>query len=576
MSEIIQCFPFGSCGVQSAQRFLTWEGFVGNPFTPLGFRWRPFVLSSGGAVQFLDFCIGEKLPPQVIQLAYKELHQPTETTRDIVKATEIVLVEISSPIEPILCGRVVNLNIVANKISDKLRAAGVVGKVVSGWGRALANAQDDLKEKADILLQNWPHDLEDDGLARFGVENLSARRLSVDDMVGDLERLRDRLERPTVLQLYTFRYMPDGRAVEWPAGFRAQQIEVARRLNLPTLDLAPLVSQLGSQRLITDDLYHWRAETQPLRAEVTYNFLANVLGRPGLETYPRSERIRREVRAAFPEFGDAPIPPPGSADAAAPLSEFTGKRMPSLGATPIAAASTVTPTRESMAAFVDGGPDAAPVLPLGDGLAAQLNRELVTLYRRELEGLGLEARGFYFHQRSLHRGTLIGFREETVLELIDSELPAYDAYAVLRAGLGELALLIAASGRDVIAYEPNRYGRAAIEVGTAHLESVGLLEPGKIAIFAQPRRAHFVGARILGIGLKGGRGANEAVDEQFQRMVAFEALLIDPGPFLRSRGEPADQGLAARLLRSVGFDERTNFEGDDLSWFRRSAPGATR
>ncbi len=497
-------------------------------------------MSSGAAVQLYDFCVGERLPPEVVRLAYKEAHQPTAETRAAVDATEVALVELSSPIEQLIDDKIVNLNNIHHLIANKLRSSRIDPKLVVGWGNALSNAKDDLKERSQALLMNWPDDLEDDGLARFGVENLSSRRLSVDDMVRDLERLRDRLRKPMVLQLYQFRYMPDGRVIEWPAGFKAEQIEVARRLDLPTFDLAPVVSQLGTKRLITDDMYHWRAETRPLQAKLTYDFLAQTLDRPSLETYPESRGIRHSVRVAFPEFAGEPVPdapPPASAEGA-PIGE-------------------------------PGWPTAT------DSLTDRLNRQLVEFHRLRLENIDLEGNGLYArYQRLLDLGTLVGFREEGVLEIIDSELPAYDTYAVMRSGLGELALLIAASGRKVIVFEPTRHGRSAIEEGAAHLTSVGMLAPGALNVVAALTPERLLEGRVLGIGLRAGYLPSQAdAAAHLARTAHFDALLIDPGRFICRRQDPADQKALAKSLGTMGFDGRTDYQ-DDVSWFRRSGRAA--
>jgi len=306
MSRTIKCLSLGSCGIHIAQNLLMRGGFLSDPFRELGFRRRPLALSSGGAVQTYDFCVGERIPPKVLHLAQREMHQPREETRHLVDESEIALIELSTPIEVMIGAVIVNLNLIRTRVVGPLRESTAEPTLVHQWANALANATEDLRDRADSLLLDWPRDFVDDGLARFVVEELSARRLGVDDMVRDLERLRERLRAPLALQLYTFKYMPDGRAIDWPAGFRAQQIEVARRLGLPTLDLAAPVARLGTKRLIADDMYHWRPDTKALQAELTYDFLAGVLGRPGFETYPESLGIRREVQARFPELRDAP------------------------------------------------------------------------------------------------------------------------------------------------------------------------------------------------------------------------------------------------------------------------------
>ncbi len=116
-------------------------------------------------------------------------------------------------------------------------------------------------------------------------------------------------------------------------------------------------------------------------------------------------------------------------------------------------------------------------------LAKTVNRELIELHRGRLASLGVSVSGLGPHYKAvIERETLVGVRELGALELISTYLPTYDAYAVLRAGLGELALLIAASGRTAIAYEPYATRRAAIEAGRAHLEAIDLIAPGLLTI----------------------------------------------------------------------------------------------
>ena len=173
--------------------------------------------------------------------------------------------------------------------------------------------KEDIAEKRDLLLAHWPDELPNGDMARFGVESLWSRRVGVEEMVGDLERLRSRVGVPMLLKLFDFQYMPDGRAIESPAGYKAQQVEVARRMNLPTLDMAPVVRNIGVKRLVADDMMHWRRESSLLQGALLYDAMAAVLGRPRLQAYPASADLRRALLAAFPELGTlgAPVTYPG-------------------------------------------------------------------------------------------------------------------------------------------------------------------------------------------------------------------------------------------------------------------------
>jgi len=524
--------------------------FLTNPFAKLGFRQTPFALSSGAAVQLHEFCLGERfLPEETRMLAYMETTQPTPETRHAVEGSQIALVEMSTPIEPLIGDAIVNFNRVNDFIFKPLRAWGLDARIVSNWSNSLYHMRDDVEERRRIVLDNWPPDSPDDGTVRFGVENLQSRRVGVDDMVRDLERLRNRLQIPMVLKLYDFRYMPDSRALEWPAGFKTEQMEVARRMDLPTLDVTPIVQHLGVKRLIADDMMHWRDDTSPIQAQLIYDFLADALDRPRLGTYPESEKLRRDTEAAFPELAEMGT-----------LIDFPG----------VSHTSRTSVARSTARHQPNAADQARAVSP--DELADRLNGLLIALHRSRLNDLGVIDSGLGPHYEAvLGQNMLVGLREERTLELISRQLPAYDGFAVMRAGLGELALLIAASGRRTIAFEPYATRQAAIEAGRVHLEDAGVLSPGALTVVPSLAPEGPLEGRVLGVGLDVAHVHSEAAATPFlQRMTAFQALLIVPRTFLRLRKEAQEQTALAERLMNLGFDARRDYPADALSWFFKS------
>ncbi len=204
-------------------------------------------------------------------------------------------------------------------------------------------------------------------------------------------------------------------------------------------------------------------------------------------------------------------------------------------------------------------------------MADRLNRELVNLHAARLVELGPTASGLYAHyERLLAQGQLIGPRERAAFDLIDRYLPAYASYAVLRAGLGELALLLAASGRRVVACEPNPNRRGAIESGIDHLLSAGLLEPGGIGQIPTLLPADDGAPGRLGVGLDVSQYRDEpAAAAAMAQLGAMEGLLIDPRLFLRLRAGAAERDdLIARLQRD-GLALRRDYPVEGLFWFER-------
>jgi hypothetical protein len=210
-------------------------------------------------------------------------------------------------------------------------------------------------------------------------------------------------------------------------------------------------------------------------------------------------------------------------------------------------------------------------------LAERLNAELMELHRGRLAAMGVTASGLGPHyEAALQRESLVGARELGALELISSYLPPYDAYAVMRAGLGELALLLAASGHKTIAYEPYPTRRQAIEAGRAYLVAAGLVAPGALTIIPGLTPGGPLEGKVLGVGLDVAHVATEAdAAPHYARLAGFEALLINPRSFLRRRLNQEEVELAAEKLYSLGFVVRRDYFGDRLAWFHRapSPPG---
>ncbi len=201
-------------------------------------------------------------------------------------------------------------------------------------------------------------------------------------------------------------------------------------------------------------------------------------------------------------------------------------------------------------------------------LAQRVNDVLVQLHRRRLDELGTDPSGLYAHYKAvMERGALITPRETAVLDLVTSYLPAYEAYAVMRAGLGELALLLAASGRRTTAYEANGPRRLAIQAGAESLEACGLLAPGMLTIADTLTPAGPLEMRTLGVGLNVIGASDEAEAARLLATLApFDALLVDLRLMFRIREDSAEQEGVAQSLGKLGFQKRRDYRPAALIW----------
>ncbi|MDQ2860652.1 MAG: hypothetical protein M3T55_08000 [Pseudomonadota bacterium] len=204
-------------------------------------------------------------------------------------------------------------------------------------------------------------------------------------------------------------------------------------------------------------------------------------------------------------------------------------------------------------------------------LVERLNLELAALHRARLGRLGPEASGLYDHYVALlERGPLIGARERAVLELIHTCLPSHGGYCVLRASLGETALLLAASGLAVTAVEPRFNRRRAIEAGLRHLAAADLIDGALPRVSASLALATPMAAGTLGVGLNVGLVAGDPeTAAEIERMAAFGALLIDPAFFFRPPSDGTERPGLEETLAALGFAHRRDYPADGLAWFHR-------
>jgi len=158
------------------------------------------------------------------------------------------------------------------------------------------------------------------------------------------------------------------------------------------------------------------------------------------------------------------------------------------------------------------------------------------------------------------RTTALNARDRVVFELIAGYLPPYGAYGLL--GGGGLALLLAASGRDVTAYEPDSARRSALEAGRARLESIGLLERGALTIVDGQGPDGPLADATLGVAL----GAAPALES----LGAFEALLIDPAPVIGGREPVAGREALTRALAAAGYPRHRYYPHAGPTWFSKA------
>jgi hypothetical protein len=76
---------------------------------------------------------------------------------------------------------------------------------------------------------------------------------------------------------FTWTYMPDGRAVSWPAGFYTEVVEAARELGLPLFEPHQMVMDAGINVALKPDRQHYAETFMPRVAIPLIEFTRSIV-----------------------------------------------------------------------------------------------------------------------------------------------------------------------------------------------------------------------------------------------------------------------------------------------------------
>ncbi|MER8846077.1 hypothetical protein [Mesorhizobium australicum] len=277
----IRPLSFGGCLLNNLISALHQNNKLAGIYKEMGFLRTPFSISAASAVQLLDFITGSKtIPPHVRRFCYLDSsREPNKEQMAIPYTADLIIVEMSTSIDILYDGFVVNTNRFQEIILPELEHLNVPPRIVAKWRSSLVKQNESGRVKyAKQLLElvppteefEWLHDL---------VGRTTTRQLNVDDMTTYIRRIKETLDVPLAVVHHNFRYMPDGRPISWPTELKDQSIEVAHRLKAHEMDFAPFVARHGVKRVLADDCRHWNPAFFPEIANHLYKFISRVAGR---------------------------------------------------------------------------------------------------------------------------------------------------------------------------------------------------------------------------------------------------------------------------------------------------------
>lgn len=232
------------------------------------------VHSFGEMFEIVDILEGRKSIPQSLrQLSGLPLRDRGHSLD--LGAVDVAIVEPASPVE--ITFRGVHTN--RSRLLDELRPIQsqnrAAMRIFNKWIRlGLLEMNEGMRTAmAGQLVQLIPAD---DDKADYRRALILETRAARSDIAGGFRKLRDLLHCPIGAVVYTFRYMPDGRPVGWPPGFREEVIQAATGLGLPIFDAAPLVAAYGVEAAMNASMGHYTDRFAPIIAEELVKFAQSV------------------------------------------------------------------------------------------------------------------------------------------------------------------------------------------------------------------------------------------------------------------------------------------------------------
>lgn len=205
-------------------------------------------------------------------------------------------------------------------------------------------------------------------------------------------------------------------------------------------------------------------------------------------------------------------------------------------------------------------------------LVGAIDVALIELHGERRRTLGATASGLFSHYTALmERGAILQDDEITACRLVQQSLPAFSEYAVLRAGLGELAFLLNGIGLRVAACEPNEMRFEALQAGLDHLAAAQAVDRSTLrtAMGYFPDRIEARPALAIATVFVFDLPLEE--DQAFCRgLRQFDALLVNPRLFIRVREQQSAQRAVTAFLQSLGFAPVDEFAEGRMIYFERS------
>jgi len=240
-----------------------------------------------GGPHFFTFTIGEML--QALECWRGELQIPSElfglchmmpefaptAANSPVAQCDLALVEPNTSVEIEFDGYFLNRGPFVRFLAPLKEISDPVKRLSSQWyNKGIVGAND--KMRSDLAAQLIPQLPDDTPDRELTVEILRRAKGTRRDMFSGLRLMTEALGMPFGVVTYTWSYMPDGRAVSWPAEFHDAVVGAALDLELPLFEASHHVKEAGLEFALKADRRHYTEAFMPVLAVQLIDFARRV------------------------------------------------------------------------------------------------------------------------------------------------------------------------------------------------------------------------------------------------------------------------------------------------------------
>ncbi len=285
MQRRLRVIPLGDCSVTIPVMRLQRRKLAASAIIDAGCLKWPLCMSFGSAIQMLDVLCGRKtIPSELEDYCYADGTLPPEPlpdARDRLRTADIALLEASTPIEYHFRDFILNRNRVRLHVKSAFKplgedAARLADKYIGDLQKRGRS------EDGPLMVRMLDEAGNNDETLRQVILECTTHLDEEQQLAAKLKLLLAHLPMPVGLVLYNFRYLSDGRVLDWPTGFKKNVRSAIAAVNpdIPVFDPAEMVQRVGVDvAMASPDSGHYADNFYDTVADEYLPFIQTVMGR---------------------------------------------------------------------------------------------------------------------------------------------------------------------------------------------------------------------------------------------------------------------------------------------------------